>query len=227
MTYKFYDDRFSTILLQLVGIFQCSRAHPGRLPILVPLLLFSHMLLREFHAFPKTFASYTVLENRAGRTTPQFLPAFSQLVFFFPPNLVLHRQTASSVYIARFAISTFCLQIVAFNSSLLFFMASFSRRRLQISILISTSISQSSVRDGSTDANDDSLCPPKLVCFSFDTGSTVAMLNRLGVPISSSLEPWAPRMCSLLFIMCWLLVVVIRLLLEPKTRENYVFSESI
>ena len=120
----------------------------------------------------------------------------------------------------RFAISTFRPRMVAFNSSkLLFVPQSFSRRMLQISITISTNISLSSVKDGSTGASDDSSCQgiasirvgsTRLPCCSFEIGSAVAaILDHLGVPVPSSHEPLAPRFCFLLFTMSWFLMVVI------------------
>ena len=102
---------------------------------------------------------------------------------------------------------------------------------LQISILISTSISLSSVRDGSTGASDDSCCPviayiavgsARLACCSFEIGSAVAaILDRLGV--SSSHEPLAPRLCFLLFTMSWFLMMVIVYL--NQRLENFEFLE--
>ena len=100
---------------------------------------------------------------------------------------------------------------------------------LQISILISTSISLSSVRDGSTGASDDSCCP---VIASIEGLLAVHLKlvlrlppywDRLGVPVSSSHEPLAPRLCFLLFTVSWFLMMVIVYL--NQRLENFEFLE--
>ena len=180
------------------------------------------MLLRGFHGSPRSF--FLVYCSRwSWRPYNSAISSCCWSTIFLVS--VRSRSASSNCFIAllsdarRLAISTFCPRIVAFNSSMLFFMVSFSCRMLQISILISTSISLSSVRDGSTGASDDSCCPviasievgsARLACCSFEIGSAVAaILDRLGVPVSSSHEPLAPRLCFLLFTMSWFLMMVI------------------
>ena len=150
------------------------------------------------------------------------------LLWFFFSRLKKYLSESAACFIALLSVA-WRLAISSSNSRfqlihVCFHQFSFSRRRLQTSILISTNISLSSARDGSTGADDDSsVCPGiasvgdgskmLIVWCSSDITCIVAILDLFGVPVSSSVDPRAPRLCFLPFTMCWLPAVVIKLLL--------------